>query len=118
MTTKFPIPQGSDKDLEIYDLGDLTGCTGFLAVKDGATIVIEKSTLNSDEGEIASPSTSGVLRFHFVPVDTQTLSASRPYSFDAWIVTGAGKRHQVLSVTPFSVTPRVVVIETNPPLVI
>lgn len=118
MTTKFPIPQGSDKDLEIYDLGDLSGCTGFLAVKDGASIIIEKSTLNASEGEISTPPSAGVLRFHFIPEDTETLSTSRPYSFDAWIVTGAGKRHQVLSVTPFSVTPRVVVIETNPPLVI
>lgn len=110
----FSIPQGGDKDLEISGLGDLTGCTGYLAVREHATngVVIEKSTANVGDGEIVGDPTEGVLRFHFIPPDTNSLVPGPvgSYSFDSWILTPSGKHFQVRWVSVFIVTPRVVTI--------
>lgn len=102
------IPRGSDIDLEIFGLGDISNCTGLLAVRDNANnaIVIEKSTANPEDGEVGD----GVLRFHFLQADTEGLLVHPlgNYSFDAWIVTPVGKHIQVRWVTVFIVMPRVV----------
>lgn len=104
----FSIARGSDKDLEIFGLGDLTDCIGFLAVRNSVNnaIIIEKSTTNPADGEVGD----GFLRFHFLQADTEGLLVSPlgNYSFDAWISTPTGKHFQVRPVTVFIVMPRVV----------
>jgi hypothetical protein len=106
------IPQGSDLTIEITDLGDLTGATGYLSVRNNAgTVVFAKSTADADEGAIADPETAGDMEFYILPEDTTSLTVgASQYHYDAWIVTALGKRYQVREVSPFVVLDRVVVL--------
>lgn len=109
-TTAVSIAKGSDLTVQITGLGDLTGATGYFAVRNTAgTVVIEKSTDDADEGAIIDPATDGEMEFYLVPSDTSGKSLGG-YHYDAWIVTATGKHYQVRSVSQFTITDRVVVL--------
>jgi hypothetical protein len=110
-TGAFSIAQGADRDLKIKTGIDLTGATGYAAVKDSAgTVQITKTTDVAEEGEILDPAEDGIMTIHFIPSDTEELEPGN-YKYDAWIVTSDGKRYPVRDVTKFVIKERVVVIE-------
>lgn len=111
MKVTIEIPQGSDLTVQVSKLGDITGATGYFAVRtEAGEVVIEKSTATPEEGAVVSEST-GKVEFYVVPDDTAELTVGAKYYYDAWIETAGGKRYQVREISKFTILDRVVVFE-------
>jgi len=81
---------------------DLSGCIGYLSVKfrrEDAALIFQKATNVVAEGEIATPE-SGLMDFYLLAADTADEDPGS-YVYEVQVVTGAGKRYSVVTLSPF-----------------
>ena len=114
------LTQGSNRTVKVMVVDqsglpfDLTGCVGYLWVRQcdtAATPSITKTTSVGAQGAIIAPASAGVMEFYFLPADTASISPSEML-YDAWIRTddAPAKDYQVVPRSRFVITRRITVI--------
>lgn len=103
------IYRGQSKTLEVVvkddscNPVDLTGATVFFSVKMNSTdptALITKSSTDSTQILILTPTINGIAQIFIKPLDTQYLEIDT-YIFDVWVQLPSGNRYPVIPISEF-----------------